>query len=317
MDVEKVASELLRSLRGNRSQVAFSRRLGYSTNVAYGWESGRRWPSAPELLRVAERAGVDVRAAFARFYRTPPDWLIGVDPAAPGFVARFLRDQQGDAAISAVAERAGANRFSVARWLAGTVDPRLPDFLRMVEATSLRMVDLVAALVDPATVPSIREIWATREAQRSVAIEEPWTQAVLRMLEVGVSEEDAIAVRLQLEPEVVGRCLLALVRAGQVRRVSGRWRPVEVAAVDTRRSPETARHLKSFWAGVGLDRLRAGAEGSFAYNVFAVSEDQLRRLTELHDAYYQALRALIAEDAPVECVALVNLQLIRLDRTAK
>ena len=87
-----------------------------------------------------------------------------------------------------------------------------------------------------------------------------------------------------------------------------------IAAVDTRRTPETARRLKSFWAEVGLERLREGSDGSFAYNVFAVSEDQLRRLTELHDGYYQALRALIAEETPVECVALVNLQLVRLDR---
>jgi hypothetical protein len=61
-------------------------------------------------------------------------------------------------------------------------------------------------------------------------------------------------------------------------------------------------------------RARAGADGAFAYDVFAVSEDQLRRLQELHNAYYQALRALIAEEEPVECVALINLQLLRLDR---
>jgi hypothetical protein len=205
------------------------------------------------------------------------------------------------------------NRFSVSRWLAGTVEPRLPDFLRVVEATS-RAVDLLAALVDPATLPSIHGEWVRREAQRSAAIEEPWPQAVLRVLEIGVGETLHISERLGLPPDVAARCLAALERAGQVRRARGRWRPVDVEAVDTRRTPETARKLKSFWAEVGLERLRAGADGAFAYNVFAVSEDQLRRLTELHNAYFQALRALVAEDEPAECVALVNLQLIRLDR---
>jgi hypothetical protein len=86
-----------------------------------------------------------------------------------------------------------------------------------------------------------------------------------------------------------------------------------VEALDTRRSPETARRLKGFWAKVGLDRLEAGADGAFAYNLVSISTDQLRRLRELHDAYFQAVRALVAEDAPPECVALLNLQLVRLD----
>lgn len=313
MDAEKITSELIRVWRGRRSQTAFSRRLGYRTNVVYSWESGRRWPSASELLRVALRSGVDVPAAFARFYRTAPEWLAEADPSDPSFIARFLRDQQGDTPTNAVAARAGRNRFSVARWLAGAVEPRGPDFLRMVEATSLRLVDLVAALADPQQVPSIREAWERREAQRSAAIEEPWTQAVLRMLEIGVVEEGPLASRLGLDPRVVSRCLQALARAGQVRRVRGRWKLLEATAVDTRRTPESARQLKSFWASVGLERLKAGAEGAFGYNVFAVSEDQLRRMIELHNAYYQAIRALISEDEPVECVGLLNLQLLRLD----
>lgn len=314
MDPEQTARELIRALRGSRSQVAFSRRLGYRTNVAYAWESGRRWPTAMETLGAASRVGIDVRGAFERFYRTAPGWLLEHEPSEAGFVGRFLRDQRGETPIVTIAERAGVNRFSAARWLSGEVEPRLPDFLRMVEAASLRAVDLLASLVDPISLPSIRSEWERREAQRTAAIEEPWTQAVLRMLEVGLSDAPAISRGLSVDLETIQRCLDALARAGQARRIRGRWRLLEVSAVDTRRTPETARRLKSFWAEVGSQRLREGREGAFAYNVFAVSEDQLKRLVELHNGYYQAIRALIAEDERPECVALVNLQLVRLDR---
>lgn len=311
MTMESTASELIRSLRGSRSQVALSRRLGYRTNVVYGWESGRRWPLASEFFRLADRVGVDVEASLGRFYRTPPAWL--ATERGPELVARLLRDQRGDTPIGEVAARAGVDRSSASRWLSGAVEPRLPDFLRMVEATSLRLPDFVACLVDPSTVPSIRADWERREAQRSAAIEEPWTQAVLRALEIGVRTEAGLAAALHLDPALVGRCLAALGRAGQVRRRGGSYHPVAVAAVDTRRSPETARRLKSFWAEVALDRLRDGAEGAWAYNVFSVSEGQLQRIVELHNAYYQALRAVVAEDEPPTCVALVHLQLLRLD----
>ena len=50
MDHESLAKELVRALRGRRSQVAFSRRLGFRTNVV-----GTR-----ELLARVREAGPDV-----------------------------------------------------------------------------------------------------------------------------------------------------------------------------------------------------------------------------------------------------------------
>src|SRR5688572_27455473 len=64
LDFEVIASELLRELRGRRSQRAFSRRLGYRTNIAYRWETARCFPTAAETLRIAARVGLDVKAAF-------------------------------------------------------------------------------------------------------------------------------------------------------------------------------------------------------------------------------------------------------------
>jgi DNA-binding phage protein len=315
MDIEKLAKELIKALRGRRSQLALSRRLGYSSNVLHAWECGRRWPASSETLRIAERTGVDLRKALTRFYRTPPEWLAECDLTSPEFVWRFLQDQRGSTTIATLAERAGTNRFSMARWLNGEAEPRLPDFLRVVEATSLRLLDLIATLVDPDQLPSARDAWRRREAQRGLAIEEPWTQAVLRFLELPGADGSAatIARRLRLEQDVVAGCLVALGRAGQAKRIGDRWHPVQVEAVDTRRTEETSRRLKGFWADVGSERLRIGARGTFAYNVFAVSEDQFRRLEDLQQAYYQSVRALVAEEVPAECVALVNLQMIRLD----
>jgi DNA-binding transcriptional regulator YiaG len=44
MNYESLSSELVRALRGRRSQQAFSRRLGYSANVLYTWEKGGASP---------------------------------------------------------------------------------------------------------------------------------------------------------------------------------------------------------------------------------------------------------------------------------
>jgi hypothetical protein len=321
LDPVRLSRELIRAIRGRRSQVAFSRRLGYASNVAYTWESGKRFPAASEALRAAEQCGIDVDAAFRRFYRTPPAWLDGVSMSTSVGVARFLQHERGKTPIVAIAARARANRFSVARWLDGAVEPRLPDFLRLVDAASLRLLDLVAELVDPSALPSAARAWLQLEAQRDLASALPYTQAVLRVLELDAYRAEPhhvpgfvariLGITLQEEED----CLNALARAGEIRLASGRWVTEEVT-VDTRRTPESSRSLKTFWAEVALERLREGRPGRFSYNVISVSEADLARLEEMHLAFFRSIRTVVADSAPAERVALVNVQLVPLDGRA-
>jgi transcriptional regulator with XRE-family HTH domain len=318
MDFEVVARELLVALRGHRSQVAWSRRLGYRSNVAYAWESGSRSPTAAETLRAARRAGVDLAAALERFYGRAPPWLGELDPASPEAVARLLEDLRGSTSIADLARRSGLSRYSLSRWLGGQTQPRLADFLCVVEAASVRLVDLVAVLVDPAQLPSLAGLWARVEARRRGAAEHPWTQAALRALEL----EDYrrlpshvpgwIAARLGLGPDEEERCLRFLADTGQIVAVGGKWQ-VEALAVDTRRHPDLGRRLKAHWTRVAADRIEAGAPGQFSYNVFSVSEADFERIRELHLAYFHALRAIVAASQPGERVAVANVQLFALD----
>src|SRR3954454_15226934 len=69
---QRIAAEVLRALRGERSQRAFARRLGYRANPITDWEHARRFPTAVEALRAAHLFGVNVSAAFAEFHAAPP-----------------------------------------------------------------------------------------------------------------------------------------------------------------------------------------------------------------------------------------------------
>ncbi|MFN7144708.1 MAG: DUF4423 domain-containing protein [Myxococcota bacterium] len=318
MDFERIARDLLVALRGHRSQVAWSRRLGYRSNVAYAWESGSRSPTAAETLRAARRAGVDLAAALTRFYGRAPAWLETVDPASPEAVARMLEELRGSTSISDLARRSGLSRYSLSRWLSGQTQPRLADFLCLVEAASVRMVDLIAALVDPASLPSLADLWARLEARRRGAAEYPWTQAIVRALELDAYRDlpthapGWIATRLGMAVEEEERCLAFLVDTGQVTWTGTHWR-VETLAVDTRRHPDIGRRLKAHWTRVAAERVEADAPGQFSYNVFSVSEADFERIRELHLAYFRALRAIVASSQPGERVAVANVQLFALD----
>jgi transcriptional regulator with XRE-family HTH domain len=319
MDYERVASELIRSLRGKRSQTAFSRRLKSRGNVIYSWESGRRWPTAAKALWAAERAGVKLHESVARFYRTPPDWLGTTEIASRAGVARLLEDLRGHSPIQDVARRIGRSRFRVARWLRGTAEPRLPDFLRMIEATSLRVLDFIAVLVDPAGMPSVADAWRELQTARRAAYEMPWSHAVLRAIELeryrALSRHQPgwIAGRLGIDDAEETRCIDMLLGTGQVRRSGARLAPGSALTVDTRQDPEAGRKLKAWWARVALERLQAGDDGLYSYNLFTVSEADYQRLRELHLAYFRELRSIVAQSSPAERVVLANVQLLGLD----
>lgn len=318
MDTSQIARELLRELRGTRSQVQWSRRLGYKSNVAYAWESGRRWPTAAETFRACVRSGIDLPAALTAFYGRPPPWLDELDPTSPEAVAALLVDLQGQTSVSDLARRAGLSRYRVTRWLSAQTQPRLPDFLTLVEAASVRMIDFLAALVEPTALPSVAPLWRRLEARRHGAARHPWSQAVLRALELAdyraldAHDDLWIATRLGIDADEVTASMELLRDSGAVRADGTLWKP-EGLAVDTRRHPSVGRKLKAHWTEVAADRIAAQAPGQFSYNVFTVSRADFEKIRELHLAYFHALRQIVAGTEADEVVAVANVQLFSLD----
>lgn len=317
MDYPQIGKELLISLRGKRSQVQWSRRLGYKSNVVYAWEKGRRWPTGAEMLRACARNHIDVGAALVRFYGKAPPWLDTHDPCTPAGVACLLDDLRGNLSVSDLARRAKLSRTKVSRWLSGTTQPRLPDFLHMVESASLRLVDLLTLLVDPRSLPSVLPMWQRLEARREGAIRLPWTQAIVRALELAdylalpAHKPGWIARRLGLPPPVIQSCLDFLLDTGQITWTGTHYAQAPIV-VDNRSHPEVWR-IRAHWTRVGEQRIEAGAPGQYSYNVFTCSRADFERIRAAHLQYFRNLRAIVADSQPGEVVAVANVQLFALD----
>jgi hypothetical protein len=319
LDYDLIARDFIRALRGRRSQTGLSRRLGYRTNVLYRWEAGRTFPTAACALRAAQQTGVNVRQALVRFYRVAPAWLERRrELTTPAAVNALLDDMLAGRPIVPLASAIGRSRFATARWLHGDAEPRLPDFLRLVQGLTLRVLDFIAAFVDPAGLPSLRAHWERLETSRKAAYEAPWTHAVLRVLELRQYRElqrhepGFIARCLGIAYEEEERCLRLLADTGQVRMADGHWVAAEVLTVDTRHNPVAAKALRGFWTRVALDRVERESDDVFSFNLGTLAEGDLERVRALHRRYFNELRAIIASSEPAETVLLANIQLIRL-----
>jgi hypothetical protein len=321
MDFELLATELLRALRGKRSQAALCRRLRAKSNVVHQWERGHSFPTASRALSVAARVGVDVPAAFREFYRATPRWLGEHDPTSPLGVAAFLADLRGSTSVVELSRYSGKSRFAVARFLSGSAEPRLPDFLRLIESASLRLLDFIEQLVDPRTLPSLKQPWEQLSAARRLAYEEPWSQAVLRALELSsyaaLSRHSPgwIARRIGITRAEEEQSIERLSQTGQIVWQDAHWRITNVLALDTRRDPDAARRLRAWWLRRGAARVEAGDRG-LMYNLLGVSSKDLERLRELQKAYLTEVRAIVARSEPVEHVVLAADLLLDLQSSA-
>ena len=262
---------------------------------------------------------VDVRGAIVRFYGTEPMWLERNDPATQAGVAALLDDLRANRSVAELARAAGKTRSAVSRWLGARTEPRLPDFLQLLNVSSLRLLDFVAELVDPARIPALAERWRALEAARRLAYDAPFAHAVLRALELSAYQRlpahkpGWIAERLGLSREAEERSLELLRATGQIRIADGRFVPADVMTVDTRRDPRAEQSLKRWTTEQALERIGAGSDGLFSANLFTVSEADLERLRELQRTFFRQLRAIVAASQPAERVVIANVQLFGLE----
>ncbi|HKO49033.1 MAG TPA: hypothetical protein VJV79_14980 [Polyangiaceae bacterium] len=158
----------------------------------------------------------------------------------------------------------GVDRGTVARWLTGRTEPRLPVWLRLVDRVAHRLVEFIELFCDPAQLPALAGLYRDLQAQERLAYDSPSSHLVMRALELDAYKASsqhrpgfiAAATGLTLAEEE--RYLAALKQAGQVRRNrAGSYRVARVLTLDTRRNPQRNRALKRHFARAALDRLDA------------------------------------------------------------
>jgi transcriptional regulator with XRE-family HTH domain len=317
----QASRELVRYLRGGRSQSAYSKSLGFGTNVVYTWESGRRFPEVSAFLRAAQLASVPVKDRVIHFLPGAASDLATARLSHPRGVQRLTLHLVGQASKRELARRVGVDRTTLARWLRGQTEPRLPEFLRLVDATTKRLLEFIGLFADPDQLPATRAAYRDLQVQQKLAYDLPWSHAILRALELAPYRAldrhvpGFLGGQIGIDVEQEERYLAELASAGQIRWDGSHWKLHRVLTVDTRQDPERNRQLKTHWARVALSRMGPGCapqDALFSFNLFAISEQSFREIRELHLEYYDRVRAIIEESTSPDRVALLNLQLVPL-----
>jgi transcriptional regulator with XRE-family HTH domain len=318
VDADLLSRELLRALRGKRSQRAFARRIGRASNVAYAWESGRRSPSVSETLRVAAKLGHDVERALGAFAAAHAPKFRPTSRIGAAQIGELLRHLAGTTPISTIAERAGTTRSTTSRWLSGRVEPRLPDFLRLLEATCRGALTFVAALVPPLALPSVADRWQREQAFAPLVRDAPAVLVVLVGLALREYRALArhsgsfLADRTGLPAAEIDAAIGRLAAVGAIQWDGSRWFVDPAFELDTRRVPEIADHARRYFARLGAERVGRSEGERFAYVCLTASEAEIEQLLRAQ-AEMMALTRSIAVSDTSDRLVLVNVHVLPLD----
>lgn len=317
MDYAAVAQELLRAARGKRSQRLLSKRLGYSSNVLYRWETGRSWPAAEDFFRLLDALGQNTSAQLVGFLK---GWDARVSLQERDGVTELLQLAKGRKPIGELAEACDRSRFVVGRWLSGETAIRLPELLQFLELCTSRILEFIAVFVSPEKLPSVRERHRLLEASQRAAYDNPWSHAVLRVLELNPYAKlkrhrpGFIAQRLGIPQAEEERCLALLTEAGQITFDGQRYVVREVRTLNVRRIEEKHRQVRAFWIDVNRSRLMEGAPGVYGYNICSVSKVDHRRIVEAYLRFYQEFQQIASQSQNPEEVVLMTVQIAALDQ---
>lgn len=310
-DTEAVTRELVRALRGERSQEAVRRRLRYGSNVVYHWESGRRYPTVAGLLWLAHRTGVDLVERLRAFGLNLPEGHR--DPWTVEGAAELFQLLQGHRPANDLADALGVSRHKVGRWIRGDAEPRFPDFLQMVEFWTARSTDLLTELCDPQQLPAMATIWERRDRARRRLLTHPWSAAVQLALELeaykalDTHQPGWIAERLQIPEADEQECLDLLEEAGDIARSHGRFVPTHIPRLNLGGAEERLA-IRRFWGQVASDRLHSGPTCSGGWNLFTVTEEEFAQIKRLQRDYFRSIRSIVQDSERGDHIVLATMQ---------
>jgi hypothetical protein len=272
-------------------------------------------PTAAEALRYSAVLGIDVPALLRRFQ---PNVDVQAGVTEREGLCSWLSALRGAQRVSDVAHKCGFSRYSAGRFLTGQSEPRLPQFLALVEALTQRVDELVDAWVGIAHVPELEPRFRRAQAARTAVMQSPVCLAVMCLLDTTSlrksrrsQQEQELGRVLERPLEEVRQCLELLEQSGVIALENDRYLPVSSLTVDARTSRARQRELQEYWASVAAQHAaHPGPDDVCSYNVFSIGRRDYDALRELQREFYRTARALIAASEPTELAGLLFVQMV-------
>jgi len=308
MDTKALMKELLREIRGTRSQMGMSRRMGCTFNQSYRWESGRARMAWSDFAVYCRAGKVDLAKALTSSLRYS-------GPAGDG--TALVRHLVEGRALNEAAKTFGLSRFKLQRWVRGESAVHLEGVLRILDAVQALLV-FSEALVPLGRLRSLSALAEQRRVLSLLFSRYPAVGGSIEALDLRAyrrlaRHKDAwLARRIGISDREEAEILELALKAGLIRWDGARYKKNK-NNTSTRGHPDAERAMREYWISRGMQLSREqktmGPHSFFGFLVFAMNEGQQRRLRESFIKFTNEMTTIIVE-APEDAdrMGVINLQ---------
>lgn len=298
-DTQDIIKQILKAIRGKRSQLALSRKLGFNYNQVYRWEKGLVRISWKEFVALCRGCKARVDEAFSATYLNMSD---AEDSAS--LVAALI----GDHKLRDVAERSGYSRFLLSRWRAGKTTPSLEQVLDLWQIFDGRLIDFFSHLGIINELPSLNQMRQRQAAFNKLLNEFPYTGMILWILEakaakLALPQAAAMTAKaLRVTTAEVSELLERLLSIGIIKVHKGHYSIVPSQISTLSLDSSTAKNIRRFWlqrALVALESYKTPPQKGdplFGYLEFNVNRQQLELIHNKYFDFYQEILNIVQQD---------------------
>jgi len=210
----EIRMELIKAIRGKRTQGQVSRKLGFRANQVYRWEAGVQSVGWKEFAVFCRICDVDLRAACRDLLK-----FEGNPARSRELAAHFV----GSAKISQFSVKMGLSRFKVTRWLSGQSDFTLDEVLELIERSQNGLFDFVHHLTRGAGIPRFKREFEAKRQYSALLKLQPWCSTVRVCLDMAEYQalprhkRGFIAAKTGINPDQEDQLIQSLVAAGALR----------------------------------------------------------------------------------------------------
>lgn len=301
--------ELLRSIRGQKSQNFINRKLNFHYNQVYRWESGYTSISWTNFLKFASACKVDVDLALKKIilYSNKSDRY-----------DLLVRHLVGDTSIKTISKLLGKSRFTVGRWLNKQSEPSLDDILSLIHLQALVLGEFLEAMVPLDQLSTLGPDLKLPLIQKKLFYSDPRIAAVIRCFELKdylalrVHKEGFIANKLGISIASEIELLKKLTNTKVIRKTNGKY-IVQLVRIDTRGDFIGNTNIKKYWTQAAYNYLQQlnepSTEAIFGYHVFSASAQVCAEIKKEMLDFQARIKALIGTDRePAENLLVLNFQ---------
>lgn len=297
--------EIVRAIRGKRTQSQFSRLLGFKFNQVYLWESGRRRIYWSDLELICSKLGFSLVQRLKEFFhlRDPESDKIHVLLSAS-----IKGRKKGE-----LAKTLKVTSSKLSRWLSGQSDLPLEAVLNVLALVHLEVLEFVDSVAGVGRIKSIEPAIARAKAVKQAMFSMPFVGAVGAALfteeykKLKAHRPGVLASMLGISIAEEEAALKALREAGQLELKDGVYR---MAPYQVNLAHDRKQFLKcsQYWSERAAKIIpRHDPKNGFGYRVFAVNEDMVKKVRQAQTDCYNAITEILKnEDGPYDRVMVVN-----------